>query len=67
MWLGLITNMFLEETNKKIKYCYMDAKQNRKMDECIGFSRALLKGHDVRQNDKNDEKQYNVWDKTNSS
>lgn len=44
--LGLNTNMFLEAMHKKIKYCYMDGKQNRRVDKCISlllrFARDMM-------------------------
>ena len=44
--LGLNTNMFVEATHKKPKYCYMDGKQNRRVDKCISlllrFARDMM-------------------------
>lgn len=44
--LEINTNMFLESMNKKIKYCYMEGKKNRRVDKCIGylmrFSRDMM-------------------------
>lgn len=37
--LSLKTNMFLEAMHKKLKYCYLDGKVNRRVDACI---QALL-------------------------
>ena len=44
--LGLNTNMFVDATHKKLKYCYMDGKQNRRADKCISlllrFARDMM-------------------------
>lgn len=33
--LFLNTNMYLEAMHKKLKYCYMNSKKNRRVDKCI--------------------------------
>lgn len=35
--LRLNTNMFLEAIHKKLKYCYMEGKKNRRVDKCISY------------------------------
>ncbi|XP_016657057.1 uncharacterized protein LOC103308233 [Acyrthosiphon pisum] len=44
--LSLNTNMYLEAMHKKLKYCYMHGKQNRRVDKCISllmrFSRDMM-------------------------
>lgn len=44
--LFLNTNMYLEAMHKKFKYCYMQGKNNRRVDKCIGllmrFSRDMM-------------------------
>ncbi|KAL4083211.1 hypothetical protein QTP88_028541 [Uroleucon formosanum] len=44
--LSLNTNMYLEAMHKKLKYCYMHGKQNRRVDKCIsllmGFARDMM-------------------------
>lgn len=44
--LGLNTNMYLEALHKNLKYCYLDGKQNRRVDKCISlilrFSRNMM-------------------------
>lgn len=44
--LSLNTNMYLEAMHKKIKYCYMQGKQNRRVDKCISllmrFARDMM-------------------------
>lgn len=44
--LSLNTNMYLEAMHKKLKYCYMQGKQNRRVDRCIGllmrFARDMM-------------------------
>jgi len=38
--------MYLEAMHKKLKYCYMDGKQNRRVDKCISllmrFARDMM-------------------------
>lgn len=41
--LFLNTNMFLEAINKKLKYCYMNGLQNRRVDKCIGLLMRLAR------------------------
>lgn len=38
--LNLNTNMYLEALHKKLKYCYLDGRTNRRVDKCIS---ALLR------------------------
>lgn len=44
--LSLNTNMYLEATHKKLKYCYTQGKQNRRVDKCISllmhFARDMM-------------------------
>lgn len=44
--LSLNTNMYLEAMHKKLKYCYMQSKQNRRVDKCISllmrFARDMM-------------------------
>ncbi|CAH1709364.1 unnamed protein product [Aphis gossypii] len=44
--LSLNTNMYLEAMHKKLKYCYMHGKQNRRFDKCISllmrFARDMM-------------------------
>lgn len=58
--------MYLKAMHKKLKYCYMHDKQNRKVDTASG-NLCFLQGIDVRKDYMNGKKQTYILNGTNST